>query len=167
MSWSKKQLLIQSFTEIGLADYVYDLTPQEMNSALLVMETLIAEWEGLGIRLNYPICFEPSDANINADSGLPMYAIAAVYLNTAVRIAASYGKVVQKETILNADTALRTLYVSFTQPPLMQYPGTIPAGAGNKYWRYNGDPFVRRPVGAIAPGPDSIFDFLGPFQNQR
>jgi hypothetical protein len=40
----------------------------------------------------------------------------------------------------------------------MQLPGTMPAGAGNKPWRFNGDPFLQPPVNTVDVGPDGILE---------
>ena len=43
----------------------------------------------------------------------------------------------------------------------MSFPKTMPRGAGQKYWRYNNNPFVDDPENSqtIATGNDDILDF--------
>jgi hypothetical protein len=60
MGWSKQDLIDQAFQQIGLAGYVFDLSPEQLQSALKTLDTMMATWNGRGIRLGYPI---PSTAN--------------------------------------------------------------------------------------------------------
>lgn len=55
MGWTKRQFVTQAFEEIGLASYVFDLTPEQLDSALRRLDTMIASWNALGIRLGYPL----------------------------------------------------------------------------------------------------------------
>ena len=36
MSWTKRQYIVDAFEEIGLASYVYDLQPEQLQSAALL-----------------------------------------------------------------------------------------------------------------------------------
>jgi hypothetical protein len=43
-------------------------------------------------------------------------------------------------------------------PSEQQFPETLPRGAGQKPWRYNG-PFMPRPVDPVLTGPEGKLEF--------
>lgn len=74
MGWTKRQLITQAFEEIGLAAYVFDLTPEQLQSALRRMDAMVAGWNSNGVRIGYPLPSSPDSSNIDADSGVPDFA---------------------------------------------------------------------------------------------
>jgi hypothetical protein len=44
MGWTKRQFITQAFEEIGLAAYVFDLTTEQLQSALRRMDAMVAGW---------------------------------------------------------------------------------------------------------------------------
>jgi len=159
MGYSKRQFLEAAFTEIGLADYVFNLTPNELTTALRRLDAMMAEWNERGIRLGYPLPGSPQFSDIDAQTGVPDRANEAVITNLAVRIAPSYGKQVLPGTMTTARAALNTILVRAAAPTPMRLPGTLPVGAGNKPWTMQGDPFMPEPVEPLLTGQDGPFDF--------
>jgi hypothetical protein len=51
MSYSKRQFVEAAFEEIGLASYVFDLQPEQIDSACRRLDTMMAQWNAVGIRL--------------------------------------------------------------------------------------------------------------------
>ena len=51
MGWTKRQYIEQAFEEVGLAAYVFDLTPEQLQSALRKLDAMMAEWNAKGLRL--------------------------------------------------------------------------------------------------------------------
>ena len=51
MGWTKREYIEQAFEEIGLASYVFDLTPEQLQSALRKLDAMLAEWNAKGLRL--------------------------------------------------------------------------------------------------------------------
>jgi hypothetical protein len=149
MSWTKQQLIEQAFEEAGLAAYVFDLTPDQLHSALRRLDSMMATLMEKGIILGYPIPGSPQDSNLSDESNIPDYAVEAVYLNLAIRIAPSFGKSIAPETKTSAKSAMDALLVRFAFPNEQQFPYGTPAGAGAKTWRLNGNPFLADPV--VAP----------------
>lgn len=98
MGYSKLQFVQAAFEEIGLAAYVFDLQPQQIESALRRLDAMMADWNGKGIRLAYPIPSSPENSNINAETGVPDSANEAIITNLAIRLAPSYGKQVMPQT---------------------------------------------------------------------
>lgn len=98
MGWTKRQFITQAFEEIGLAAYVFDLTTEQLQSALRRMDAMVAGWNSNGIRIGYPLPSSPQDSDIDVDTGVPDFANEAIYLGLAVRLAPSFGKTVAPET---------------------------------------------------------------------
>lgn len=154
MSYSKRQFVTAAFEEIGLASYVFDLQPQDLESALRRLDAMMAEWNAKGIRLAYPLPGSPEASDIDAESAVPDSANEAIITNLAMRLAPSFGKTLNPSTMLTAKQGYNTLLNRAAMPPLMQMPANLPAGAGWKSWRDYGDPFVRPPVDNVAVGGD-------------
>jgi len=159
MGWTKRQLIEQAFDEIGFAKYVYDIQPEQLNASLIKLDAMMGEWNGEGIRLGYPIPSSPDNDSLSDDSEIPDSANRAVYTNLAITIAPSLGKIPSKKTENAAQKGYQTLLSRATMPNEMQLPGTMPAGAGNKSWRYRKDPFLNTPEESLAAGSDNIINF--------
>jgi hypothetical protein len=159
VGYSKRQFVETAFAEIGLASYVFDLQPQDLEQALRRLDAMMAEWNAKGIRLGYPIPGSPQDSDINAESEVPDSANEAIICNLGIRIAASYGKSIMPQTMMIAKQAYNTLLSRATMPPQQQFPRTLPSGAGNKPWRVYDDPFIRPPVDPVLSGPDGVIEY--------
>jgi len=158
MGWTKRQLIEQAFDEIGLAPYVFDLTADQLESALRRLDSLAATWNGKGIRIGYPLTSSPQNSDIDTDTNIPDMAAEALFLALANRIAPSYGKVVSPETKANAKIAYDALLNKFAVPPEMEIPGGFPIGAGYKSYSV-GEPFAPV-VDKLLVGDDSALDFM-------
>jgi len=155
MGWTKRELIMQAFEEIGLAAYVFDLTPEQLQSALRRMDAMVAGWNSNGVRIGYPLPSSPDASNIDADSGIPDFAYEAVFLGLAVRLAPSYGKQLAPETKAWADNAYSNMANQVTTPtPERQMPNTLPRGQGSKPWRTVNQPFTRSPEDPVDAGGD-------------
>jgi hypothetical protein len=53
--WTKRDVIGQAFSEIGLASYTFDLLPEQYEGALRRLDAMIAQWENKGIRLAWPL----------------------------------------------------------------------------------------------------------------
>jgi hypothetical protein len=158
VSYTKRQLIEGAFTEIGMASFVFDMEPEDLQSALRKLDSMMAMWNGRGIRLSYPVPLSPTSSSLEEDSNLPDWSVAAVIANLGIQIAPSYGKVVAAETRFNARDAYNVLLSRAASPIEMQFPNTLPTGAGNKPWTTNG-PFMPGPVDPLLSGPDSLLTF--------
>jgi len=159
MGWSKRQFVMQAFDEIGLASYVFDLSPEQMQSALQRLDMMIASWNALGIRLGYPLPASPLDSDLDEQTNVPDSANQAIYTNLAIKLAPSYGKQVMPDTKATAKESYNTLLSRAAMPVEQQLPGSMPAGFGNKPWRVYGDPFLRGPVDPLLAGHDGPIEF--------
>lgn len=159
MGYSKRQFVAAAFEEIGLASYVFDLQPEQLQSALRRIDAMMADWNGKGIRLGYPLPGSPQDSDLDEPTLVPDWANEAIITNGAVRIAPGYGKQVMVETKAIAKQSYDTLLQRATAPIPQQLPATMPAGAGNKPWRVYDNPFIRPPVDPVMAGPDGPLEF--------
>lgn len=159
MGYSKRQFVNAAFEEIGLASYVFDLQPEQLQSALRRLDAMMADWNGKGIRLGYPIPGSPQYSDLDEPSEVPDSANEAIITNLAIRIAPGYGKVVMPETKAVAKDSYNTLLQRATAPYPQQLPSTMPSGAGNKPWRVYDNPFIRPPVDPVDAGPDGPLQF--------
>lgn len=159
MGYSKRQFVTAAFTEIGLADYVFDLQPQDLESALRRLDSMMAEWNAMGVRLGYPIPGSPQFSDLDEPSEVPDSANEAIITNLGIRLAPSYGKQVMPETRVAAKNAYNILLSRAAFPMEQQLPATMPAGAGNKPWRVYDNPFINPPVDPTLAGSDGPLEF--------
>ena len=144
MSWTKKQLIEHAFNELGLSSYTYDMVPDQYAIALSKLDAMLAMWTSTGMNLMYNLS-DITSADISQNSGLPDWANEAVYLNLALKLAPSYGKIVSNEGKTNARVAYSMFLNKVVTIPQMQYDNFTPLGAGNKN-RYNNTIFIPEPI---------------------
>jgi hypothetical protein len=159
MGYSKRQFIEAAFAEIGLASYVFDLQPEQIEAAKRRLDAMMADWNGKGIRLGYPIPASPQDGDLDEQTNVPDSAYEAIICSLGVRLAPSYGKQVMPETKATAKQGYDTLLQRATAPLEQQLPSTMPAGAGNKPWRIYDNPFIRPPVNPVTAGPDGPIEY--------
>ena len=159
MSWTKRELIIQAFEELGLSGYDFDSRPEELNTALKRLDSLLAMWNAKGVRLGYTIPSSAEGSNLEDDSNLPDSANEAVITNLAIRIAPTIGKAASRDTKKKAKEAYSALLNLHTQPSEMSFPTTLPLGAGNKPWRTERDNYVNEGEDSILTGPDGELEF--------
>ena len=159
MGWTKGQFINQAFGEIGLASYVFDLNPEQLQNALRRLDTMMAAWNALGIRLGYPLPSSPEDSDLDEETNVPDSAYEAIYTNLGIKLAPSFGKQVMPETKITAKESYNTLLSRAAMPQEQQLPGTMPAGAGKKSWRMYDNPFLRRPVDDVLAGGDGPIEY--------
>ena len=159
MAYTKRDIVNQAFGEIGMADYVFDLQPEQLNNALRQLDMMMATWNGKGIRIGYPLPSSPGGSDLDEVIGVTDMALEAMYLNLAVRISSGYGKTVSPDTKLTAKFAYNQLLGRSALPIEMQIGNqTVPSGSGNKGWRYYNNPYLSQPIIPLTVGPDGILD---------
>lgn len=159
MAFTKRDIINMAFEEVGLAGYVFDLQPQQLEGALRRLDSMMATWNGRGLRLGYPLPSSPGSSDLDQDTNVSDFAIEAMALNLAVRIAPGYGKTPSPDTKASAKSAYNQLMAQAAKPISMQIDNmAIPAGAGAKGFRSRRSPFFERPSEPLTAGPDSILD---------
>lgn len=105
---------------------------------------MMAVFNANGICVGWQMSTTPNNSDIDFQTRVPDSANEAIYLNLAVRLASSYGRVVSPELKLLADTAYTTLLNwAMVEIPQRSFPTTLPLGAGAKPWRNYINPFIR------------------------
>lgn len=145
MSWTKRQLVEAAYAELAVCGWLYDLDPEEVQSALGRLDSMLALWDSKGIRLGYALSSTPDDADPDQLSGIPQFANEPVFLNLAKRIAASKGKQLTAQTLELAKQGYDWLLVQAAQPIEQQMPNTMPRGQGAKPWRTRNRPYMPQP----------------------
>lgn len=158
MSWTKREIVNQAFEEIGFANYNFDLEPEQLQSALRKLDSMMATWNIRGLRLGYPLSSSPDLSSLDTDSALPDWAIEAVYKSLSIRIAPSIGKVLSRENKADAKSAYNTLLMLNAKPSPMQIT-RLPRGAGSKSWGSNRSPFLDGPTAPLLGGDDGEIEF--------
>lgn len=158
MGYTKRQFIEGAFEEIGMANYVFDLQPEQLQSALRRLDVMMAEWNAQGIRLRYPIPSSPQDSDLDQQSDTPDSAWEAIITNLAIRIAPGYGKAVSPDTKVTAKLGLNTLMQRAAFPLEQQLPDTMPIGQGNKPWRWD-NPYVNTPADPVDTGPEGPLEW--------
>jgi len=141
-----------------MAEYVFDLQPEQLQSALNRLDAMLAEWNAKGLRLGYSLPSSPQDSDLDEPTFTPDSAWEAIITNLAIRIAPGYGKAVSPDTKVTAKAAYNTLLQRAAFPLEQQLPETMPTGQGNKPWRWD-NPFVPRPVDPVDAGPDGPIEW--------
>ena len=159
MGYTKRQFISAALEEIGLANYVFDMQPEQLESALRRLDAMMADWNAKGIRLAYPLPSSPQDSDLDEETNVPDSAYEAIICSLGIRLAPSFGKAVMIETKAIAKQAYDILLQRATFPLEQQLPGTMPAGSGNKPWRVRDDPFIRPPSSSVNAGPDGPIEF--------
>lgn len=159
MSWTKRELVQNAFEEVGLASYAFDLQPEQFQAGLRRLDNMMATWNSRGLRIGYPLTDSPAGSDLDQDTNVTDEAIEAIVSNLAVRLAPMMGKTVSPDTKATARSSYMALLSRrSTIPERLIDVNAVPAGAGTKYWRINGDPFLQREDRGLTVGPDAALD---------
>lgn len=155
MGWTKLDFINRGYEEIGLADYVFDLEPEDLTSALVRLDSMMAEWDTRGIRVGYPLTSSPDDSETSTEFDVPLFATGAIIYNLAVLLGAKEGKIVSPATKKAAKDGLDNLYLQCVPVPEQQQPSRLPRGAGNRRWNGRRSRFFR-PIETTPPSEVNI-----------
>lgn len=141
MSWTKRQLINQSYGMFGLTSYAFSLTPEQLETAILLLDSMMAAWATTeGIRIGYNQSSTPGQTDPDQDSGVPDFANMGVSFKLSELLAGTIGKAIQPAMLVigkNAYDSLLSWAMSHSIPE-MQYARNTPRGSGNK--PYQGAP---------------------------
>lgn len=161
MSWTKRQIVLEALGELAMQAYDFDVSPEEVATAVRRLDVMMATWETKGARVGYrfPATAEGSDPD--AESGIPDSAVETVVANLAIRLAPGFGKTVSAETKRTAGQGYDALLWSAAQPIEQQMPSTLPRGAGNRGSLAPQRPFFPQPDrGPLGSTPGGDLDIL-------
>jgi len=155
--WTKQQLIEEAYAELALAGFVYDLSPDLLELALRRMDSMLAEWAGVGIAIGYLLPTNPDDSNLDDLAGIPDSANRAVFTNLAIELAPGRGKNLTADTKVAARQGYNRLLGAAVRAVARQVPmpNTMPRGAGNQPWR-DGRTFFPGPADALDTGAGDV-----------
>jgi P22 tail accessory factor len=154
VSWKKRELINEAYGELSVAKYNFDLTPDEMQTGLRRLNTMMATWDAQGIKTGYAMGSNANELDLDEESGITDAAHEAVFMNLAIRLAGGLGKALPLNTLVIAKQAYDVLLIAAAQPSKQQYPQGLPVGAGNKRSRY-GSPFFAPPDTSVVRNADN------------
>lgn len=128
---TKREIVLDAYSEVGIAEYNFDLSPEELNTARKRLDRMMAQWE-TKVAMGYFMPANPNDSDLDDESGLPDGAVLAASLNLAVQLAPGLGKTVTMQTMIAAKNAYNSVLAQFSQIPRLRYPNNLPVGSGNK-----------------------------------
>lgn len=149
--WKKRDIVTQALEELGLASYVYDMQPEQLESVKRRLDVMVAGWNAEGIRIGCPIG-TLGTSDLDEDSGIPDVSIEAVYTNLAVLIGPMFGRVVSETTKGRAKHTKDVLMARAFVPPRQILPSTMPAGAGNRF----SQPFITPTSEPVTDGSGGV-----------
>ena len=122
-----RELVQDSFEEIGVKKAEVDLTDDELQSGIRRANDLLVSWDAIGYIVGYNPVF-------NGDYTLELEpaAISAVKYNLATRLAPSYHKQVTIELATIASDSFNILINQNIFIGEVAYPDTLPLGSGNR-----------------------------------
>ncbi len=129
---TKRQIIELAYEAVGLAGYIYDLMPEQMESARRKLDAMMAEWNGRGINLAWPIPSSPDSGDVDEQTNLPDWALEAVYMSLGPRLANAHGKQVTPMYLAMMRAAFDTVLSRVVKPSPRKMPGGYPLGAGYK-----------------------------------
>ncbi len=152
MGWTKRQIITAALNELGIGgDFSVDAGTLQLVAQSL--DAMMAEWDGRGIRLGYPVIASPTDTDLDVDTLCPMWSMTAIVKNLALEAAPQFGRDPPPRLKQRAAQSLNTVAARMMQPPTMNFPQTLPVGAGNKPWRNQQSPFYP-PTDPLLVGDD-------------
>lgn len=160
MSWTKKQLINQAYSLFGLSNYVYSLTPEQFETSLNMLDSMMAALATTeGIRIGYNGSATQGLSDPDQDSGIPDFANEAVAFKLAVRLQLSVGRLMQPAFAVEGKNAYDALvsWCMSNSIPEMQYARDTPRGSGNKPYRGSGAGIFFQPAQRLDTGAGDSF----------
>jgi hypothetical protein len=131
MAITKQAIIDAAFEELALAGFTFDITAAERATALLRLDSMMATWEGRGLRFGYFFSSATTPSALANDSGLPQKYHEAAYTNLAVRLCATFGKQPPVSLLATAKDAMTPLLIEAAFPDEQLTRAGVPRGAGN------------------------------------
>jgi hypothetical protein len=156
---TKGELVNAAYEEIGLAGYVFDLQPEEIQTGVRRLERYMLMLDGRGIRISYNAAASASSATANDPLGIPQWTEDCIIPLFALRLAPTIGKQVHPDTRMAARRGLNALLVGTYNIPSMQMPRHMPIGSGNRRNTKNQQFFV--PVDRLTTRYDDLLQPSG------
>jgi hypothetical protein len=128
---NKGEYIQAAYQQIQVSGITSKPTPVEEQTALNRLNGLLLDWENKGLLLGWNV----GAGDTSDDSGLPDWAYEAVITNLALKILPLYGKVATKDQRDEAGDSYQSITLNCINN--MEYPDTMPVGAGNQRYGYS------------------------------
>jgi len=146
----KGDIVNDAYNEARISGLTSNPTPDEVEKALLRLESMAAQWEKKNIFVGYNFEDEP---DINTPHNIPIEYWSTFYTNLAIKLLASFGKDPKQTLIMEAQSNFSFISSATAQVRELQYPSRMPIGHGtsarygNNWQRFN-QPVVEAPLGS-------------------
>lgn len=161
----KQDIISRALSEIGVANYIYDLSYDELNSCLNRLDTMVSEWGSRGIHVSYLLHEDMSDSSLTDEIEVPQSSFDAIAYNLAVKISGGlFGVDISPELSAKAKISYDSLRGRNSYPiEVVPDPSFVPSGQGNNWYgsygssTYNNYTYNFYPY--ISLGGNSLLDF--------
>lgn len=124
----KRQIIDLAFGDCAMAGYEFGRTPEEINDALLRLNSMMAEWPFNLLGFTMP---DYGVGSGEESSGIVMEALNPVASHLALRICPMMGASLSPEAQANLKAAMARLHALVATVPMMPM-RNAPRGAGNR-----------------------------------
>lgn len=134
-SATKQQLVDAAYNDVALNGWELDITPEEKDTALTRLDTLMWELFGRGLDLGYNFPTGIGAGNLSDDLGVPDQAFNGLSILLARKLCPTMGKKLSQESREAVDDGMKAVRSAAINPvPFMQLPKGTPLGSGGKPW---------------------------------
>lgn len=127
----KIELVQGAYEQIEIWGVTTNPTGSEAVIALKRLNSMMLHWENKNVFLGWNVGADDA----NDESGVPDWSEEAIITNLAVRLLPAYGKTATREQAGHAADAFQA--ISLRCYDNMEYPDTMPVGAGNQRYGYS------------------------------
>lgn len=157
---TRRFIILKAYGELGLAEYNFDLSAEELTTARHMLDMMMAEWE-MRVALGYYMPSNPDESDLDDETGLSQGVIKAVWTNLALALAPGLGKTPSPLTMVSAKNGKDAVMARYATIPRLQYSGNLPVGSGNKPLPGLGGFFRPRRYLTTTPNGDTLDDSQG------
>ncbi len=164
---TRRDIIYQAYGELGIAEYNFDISPEELANARRRLDSMMAQWE-TKIPMGYYMPSDPDQSDLDDETNLVQGVIDAVALNLALQLAPGLGKTPSTLTMIAAKNGKSDAFAQYTVIPQKQYSGNLPVGSGNKPLPgWNGYFRPKKVITVTTNGPAFTNDQGDPFTESR
>jgi hypothetical protein len=124
---TKRALIADAYAELGVAEYAFDLQPEDLQIALRRLNSMLSAWAGKGALIEYNL-----PGLLDDEAETPAWATDAIVAGLAISLAPTIGKAVSGETRMKLHDGMSVILSKTALPMERQIAGY--AGAGN-WWK--------------------------------
>lgn len=140
----KRQIVESAFGRLGMAGYEFGRTAEEVNTALVALNSLMGEWPFSAITTYERPAYGTGSAE--EASGIGPQDVAGVVAQLALHLAPEFGVTFSKEATVLLGRSVALLRSRYVTIPAMPYASGTPIGAGAR----GRGPFIVDPDGAAS-----------------